>query len=82
MENLELIETLEIPWQQLSADALAALIEEFVTRDGTDYGEQEINLAGRSDQVRELLRQSRAVILFSQESGQCNIVAKERLDFC
>lgn len=82
MENLELIETVEIPWQQLSTDTLAALIEEFVTRDGTDYGEQEINLAGRSDQVRQLLSQNKAVILFSQESGQCNIVARERLDLC
>lgn len=82
MEHLELIETIEIPWQQLSADALAALIEEFVTRDGTDYGEQEVNLVGRSDQVRHLLSQNKAVILFSQESGQCNIVARERLGFC
>ena len=81
MENLELMETIEVPWQQLSADALAGLVEEFVTRDGTDYGEQEMGLQRRSEQVYGLLREGQAVILFSPESGQCNIVAKERLNF-
>ena len=31
---------LEISWRDLSASALDSLIEEFVTRDGTDYGAQ------------------------------------------
>lgn len=33
-----------VPWDQLSAEALRGLIEEFVTRDGTDYGEVEVPL--------------------------------------
>ena len=35
---------LVIPAEQLSADALQGLIEEFITREGTDYGEVEWSL--------------------------------------
>jgi len=81
VESLELMNCIEVPWQQLSDDALQGLVEEFVTRDGTDYGEQEAGLATRCQQVRNLLKQGGAVILFSQESGLCNIVAKDSLNF-
>ena len=30
---------LAIPYQQLSADALDGILDEFVTREGTDYGD-------------------------------------------
>ncbi len=30
---------LKVPYDQLSPEALQGVIEEFVTRDGTDYGE-------------------------------------------
>ena len=33
-----------IPYDQLSEEALNALIEDFVTRDGTDYGETELTV--------------------------------------
>lgn len=81
MEDLELASCIEIPWQQLSDDALDGLLEEFVTRDGTDYGEQETSLQSRKAQVKALLQKGGAVILFSEESAQCNIVAKDQLSF-
>ena len=34
---------LKIPFDQLSHEALHGVVEEFVTRDGTDYGEIEIS---------------------------------------
>lgn len=68
-----------IPWQQLSGDALRGLIEEFVTRDGTDYGEQEVSLERRVEQVMAQLRRGDVVLLFSESTGECSIVAKERV---
>ena len=80
MESLELMETVEVPWDQLSPGALRGLVEEFVTRDGTDYGEQEMGLERRCQQVYTFLKQRQALILFSPESGQCNIVTRDRLN--
>lgn len=68
-----------IPYQQLPPDTLQNLIEEFVTRDGTDYGESEISLQARVDQVKARLRSGEAVILFSQSTGQCNIIPSNSL---
>ncbi len=35
---------LKIPYDQLNTHTLHGVIEEFVTRDGTDYGEVEVSL--------------------------------------
>ena len=55
------------------------MIEEFVTRDGTDYGDVEVGLETRVEQIRSKLKQGVAVILFSQSTGRCNIVARDSL---
>lgn len=68
-----------IPYQQLADATLQNLIEEFVTRDGTDYGDAEVSLQHRVEQVRARLRSREAVILFSQSTGQCNIVPSNTL---
>ena len=68
-----------IPWQELTPDTLTNLLEEFVTRDGTDYGEVETGLDTRVEQVRRSLQSGEVVILFSQSTGQCNIVFRNTL---
>ena len=55
-----------IPWQTLSQTALNNLIEEFVTRDGTDYGRQETTMADKVNEVQQQLRQGRILIVYSQ----------------
>jgi uncharacterized protein YheU (UPF0270 family) len=68
---------MEIPWQNLQPETLRALIEEFVTRSGTDYGEKEISLETRVLQVQELLRTGKVKIVFDPETESCDI--QERL---
>ena len=64
---------LRIPHQELSPETLDALIEEFVTRDGTDLTD-----APRSvDQVRRLLDAGHAVIAFDVETESCNILLRD-----
>jgi uncharacterized protein YheU (UPF0270 family) len=48
----------------MSPRALQGMIEEFVTRDGTDYGERETQLAQKFAQVREQLLHGQAGIFF------------------
>lgn len=68
-----------IPHRALSPEALQGLLEEFVTRDGTDYGERETPLAVRVDQVRRHLESGRAVILFDEATGSSTIVPADQL---
>ncbi len=68
-----------IPHKQLSPEALNNLIEEFVSRDGTDYGAEEIPLTQKTKQVIRLLQQGEVTILFDEETGSCNIVPQREL---
>ncbi len=66
-----------VPIDRLSREALDGLIEEFVTRDGTDYGEQEETLQNKKNAVIRQLERGEIVIVFDSESETANIVAKE-----
>ncbi|WP_020588335.1 YheU family protein [Desulfobacter curvatus] len=67
------MKAVKIPYDQLSPDALEGVVEEFVTRDGTDYGETEVPLEIKMNQVLDQLRTGKAVIVFDSESETCNI---------
>jgi uncharacterized protein len=65
---------LKIPYNQLSDKALQGLIENFVTRDSTDYGEIEIPLETKINQVLKQLQSGKAAIVFDRKSQTCNIL--------
>ena len=62
-----------IPFKELSPEALQGVIQEFVTRDGTDYGESEISLDTKAQRVLNQLHAEKAVIVFDQKCySACN----------
>ena len=58
----------QIHAQALSPEALEGLIEEFVTRDGTDYGLEERTLDDKKAAVRRQLDRGEVVIVFDPET--------------
>jgi len=67
--------TVLIPAHLLQAETLTALIEDFVTRDGTDNGD-ETPLETRVQRVRRALDKGEAVIVFDPDSQQCQLAMK------
>ena len=67
----------KIPYDQLSSEALHGVVEEFVTRDGTDYGEVEVPQETKIAQVMAQLRSGKAVIVFDQETESCTILKSD-----
>ncbi|ANS84273.1 YheU family protein [Vibrio scophthalmi] len=55
-----------VPWQQIAPETLESLLREFVLREGTDYGEIEISVQDKIDQVKQQLETGEAVIVFSE----------------
>ena len=70
---------LVIPHQELNPDTLRAMLEDFVTRDGTDYGELETPIAQRIDLVLRQLRAGKAFILYDAEAASFTIGSAEHL---
>jgi len=64
-----------IPHRELSAEALAGVIEEYVSRDGTELGE----VAKKSEAVVRLLDRGELVLVFDPELESCNLVTREQL---
>jgi uncharacterized protein YheU (UPF0270 family) len=64
-----------IPYDQLHPETLTGLIEDFVTRDGTDNGD-ETPLETRVQRVRHALLRAQAFIVFDPESQQCTLLLK------
>ncbi len=60
--------------------ALDNLITEFVLREGTDYGAQEMSLNAKKQSVIEKLHSNEAAIFFDKESNVCEIIATDEQD--
>ena len=65
-----------IPPDQISGDALDGLIEEFITREGTDYGQVDFYLSMKVDQVRHQLDKGDIVIIFDSTTESVNLMTK------
>jgi len=71
--------TIVIPPEALSPEALLGLIEAFITREGTDYGELEWTLAEKVEQVRAQLQRREAVIVFDPLTESTTILPRAEL---
>lgn len=55
-----------IPWQQLENDTLQSLIESYLLREGTDYGEVEYTLQEKVAHIRQQLESGEIVLQWSE----------------
>ncbi len=65
-----------IPHQQLSPEALRGLIEEYITRDGTDYGIQEIALLQKVQQVEHQIIRGDVVVVFDIATESVSLLGR------
>jgi len=63
-----------IPYDELSEDALQSLIDDFVTRDGSDYGLEEISRQEKAAQLLVALKTGEMLISYDDETESCGLV--------
>ena len=68
-----------IPYEMLSPEALQGVLEAFVTREGTDYGVQDVSLATKVWQVRQQLDPGTVVIVSDEDTESCTIQPTHQL---
>ncbi|MEP1471560.1 MAG: YheU family protein [Halieaceae bacterium] len=70
----------EVPFQRLDPAVLGALLEDFASRDGTDYGEREHTLVEKTAQLHGQLVSGDLALLYDADSEQWDLVARDYAD--
>ncbi|MEM9069749.1 MAG: YheU family protein [Myxococcota bacterium] len=73
------MEHLVIPWRELSEGALRGVIEEFVSREGTEYGASDVPLEEKVASVRGQLERGEVVVLFDAKTSTTNLIRADEL---
>jgi uncharacterized protein YheU (UPF0270 family) len=71
----EIPQAVAVPYAELAPDLLHAVVESYVLREGTDYGEREFSLADKVAHVISLLERGEAQIVFDPETETVSIVS-------
>ncbi|GAB2926914.1 YheU family protein [Rheinheimera gaetbuli] len=66
-----------IPYTDIAEDTLNNLIEYYVLREGTDYGEQEMAMAEKVAMVQRQLKSGEVVIVYSELHESINLMPKQ-----
>lgn len=69
---------IEIPLDRLSPEILKAVIEEFVLREGTDYGASETSMGSKIAQVRRQLDSGDVLITFDPVTENCTLLTRHQ----
>lgn len=69
---------IEIPVAKLAPEVLDALLQEFASRDGTDYGEVETAISKRVEQLRGHLHSKEMLLIYEAESEHWDLVSSAR----
>jgi uncharacterized protein YheU (UPF0270 family) len=67
-------EAIAVPYTQLSAEALRGVVESFVLREGTDYGEREVSLEAKIGHVIVQLEAGDVQIWFDPDTNSVDIL--------
>ena len=67
-----------IPHDLIEAETLTRLLEDFVTREGTDNGD-DTPLDTRVARARRAVENGQALIVFDPDSQQCQLLLKEQV---
>lgn len=71
-------EFVAVPVERLQASVLEALLEEFASRDGTDYGERELSLEQKVGELRMQLGRGELQLLYDTDSESWDLLPPER----
>lgn len=66
-----------IPFDSLDSDTLNNVLNDIVSRDGTDYGEYDLSTEQKREQALRSLKSGEAVLLFDTESETIKLVSKQ-----
>ena len=74
--NQEQAPPIEIDPKQLSPEAFAGIIENFILREGTDYGVHEVAFDKKADQLQRQIERGDLKIVFDPQTESVTLMTK------
>ena len=65
-----------IPPEKLSDLVFQNIMEEFILRDGTDYGQDELGLKEKVDALKSQIQREDVLIVFDQDTESVTLITK------
>ncbi|XPF92644.1 YheU family protein [Colwellia sp. RE-S-Sl-9] len=69
-----------IPFKDLNSETLFSIIKEFVLREGTEYGAEDVSIEEKVEQVRKQLTLGTAVLVYSELHETVNIIPADQFE--
>ena len=63
-----------IPIAEIAPETLHAILQEFVTREGTDYGLQELSLQQKMEVLMQKVKSGAVVVVYDETSESVNLM--------
>lgn len=83
MKSFDLAELPErwviVPPEQLSDDALAGVLQEYISREGTDYGLREVTFEAQMKQAKRAMFDGECILVFDRQTECCQLLSKVQL---
>lgn len=68
-----------IPYQDLEQQTLVNIIEQYILREGTDYGEQEATLSEKSAEILAQIKNNDIYIIYSELTKSVTLISRQEL---
>ncbi|MDO3380475.1 YheU family protein [Geoalkalibacter halelectricus] len=75
-DNRQAEDGVDVPYERINPETLRNLIQEFVSRDGADWGDAGCSLEDKVDQVLGQLKAGKARVVFDLKTETVNIVVR------
>ena len=69
---------LVIPPAQLSEKALEGVLQEYISREGTDYGLQEVPLKAQLERAKRAMLNGECILVFDRELECCQLLSQRQ----
>jgi hypothetical protein len=72
-------ELIRVPLERVDAGVLNSMLEDYASRDGTDYGARELDLGEKVANLQAQLRAGSLAIVYDLASEQWDLLPQEQL---
>ena len=70
---------IQIPPERLDRDVYVSVLEEYINREGTDYGIRELSMNEKMNNLMVLVDRGEVLIVFDPANESCTVMTREDL---